>query len=211
MKLALLLTKPEHRDHLLATAANITFDWSMPDAHGDPRLREGARDPETTWLQHPFTNPSSPSVPAPKPIEDPAEPFFFDQESHRVVGSLEELVIDDRARWLLEGGYARELDDKLARAWDHPGVKQRRRMTGHEQIDSRHCAERAVGRHFDISDHEALFERSTADRRVKSPRVHYIRSLLDLHYPGESEAYPDQGILYELEFGIASQSSMLGQ
>ena len=147
-----------------------------------------------------MTVPGPPSTDPLTPITDPAEPFKFADGSHE--GPIEEVVWTARALELINGSYASKLHSSCLSAWAKDGQDQRRRCKEFAAVTSKDCNPLAVGHHFDLSVPGRARVRSIADRRVKSGRGPWFRDFLQEKYQGGADAYPDQGILHQLEFGL---------
>lgn len=191
---------------LLPHVLNSDLDWSAPPSDAPGKSRDQAGDPQDTFLKVPFSAPTNPVVPAPEPIRNPDVRFKFPDGA--TVGSIHDIITDPRACEDFKGQYLRRMHKATTPAWSHLGQHQRRRITDPMVITSEHCWERAVGYHFDCTDFEAVRERDIADARIKSNRIEWVKHMLHTHYPGGVEAYPNQSILYEMEFGIRFHRDM---
>ena len=207
VRLAMLaLSDDAESMELLPHVLESDLDWSAPPDYVPGATRDQAADPQDTVLKVPFSAPTNPAIPAPEPIRNPDVRFKFPNGD--TVGPLHDIITDRRARENFTGQYLRHMHKATAPAWHHLGQPQRRRITDPMVVTSEHCWEQAFGYHFDCTDFDAVRERDIADAPIKSNRIEWVKHMLRTHYPGGVEAYPNQSILYEMEFGIRFHRDM---
>ena len=200
----------DFHSHCMREFVQIEINWEeAPESMKD--VRDLAPEPLETILYTPYPT----SVPEDnrdnpiEPIVEPAVDFYFDEETKRTEGTLAEFLGSREKADRVLYGLPREISKGTGHAWSHLGMEQRARVRDGEIVMATDVAEKhrrgmssvKDGYHFEIDPDGKMRQRSIADTPVGTLGIAFLKDYLDEHYPGGHTNYPNQHLLYQLEFG----------